>query len=108
MSNEFKTASEFMRHAQAFDTSSILDEEIDAPIVAAQLDLSNAIAELLTDQLELSEPVSAIDVLDVLASLGIVLSSMEDDSHKFNYASIAYFYCIKPELFPQVTEYLSY
>lgn len=109
MSTNFQklsTASQFMRHLESDPKDFNIDTEIDAPIVVAQIDLAEKLAELLTDQLELSDPIQSIDLLDALASLGIVLSSIEEDHHNFNYASLAYFYTLNPALLPEVTDYL--
>jgi hypothetical protein len=104
-----KDASYFMRHAQNIeqDTENNFDIEIDAPIVVAQIHLADKLATYINDEFEMEEPISFHDLLDALSSIGIVMSSIDDDSHRHNYASLAYFYSLNNQSIPEVSEYLA-
>ena len=101
------SAAEFMRHASSTDEPITIDPKVDPPIIISQIHLANMVAELLNDHLELDEnPANFSDILDIMASLGIVMSSIDDYPNGLNYASLAYFYSINNTSIPEVTNYL--
>lgn len=100
-----KNASYFMRHAQNIEND--FNIEIDSPIVLAQIDLADKLTNYINDEFDMEEPISFHDLLDALASIGIVMSSIEDNSHKHNYASLAYFYSLNNNSISEVSEYLA-
>jgi hypothetical protein len=99
--------SDFLRHHSPSELNLSIDSEEDVPVIVAQIDLANELADLINDSCELQDPINGSDILDCLATIGIVMSSMQTDLHNHNYASLAYLYTINPDSIPQVTEYLS-
>ena len=104
-----KDALYFMRHAQNIeqDTENDFDTEIDAPILLSQIHLADALANYINQEFDIEEPISFHDLLDAMASIGIVISSIQEDSHRHNYASLAYFYSLNNNSIPEVAEYLA-
>lgn len=102
----FETMADIMRHSSVDLPSNIDPQEI-APKIITQFNLAQRLADILYDQLELEEHVSVTDVLDALASVGLCLSAIEDVPGQLNYPSLAYFYSLKPDLFPEINQEIS-
>jgi hypothetical protein len=103
----YNDLSDFLRHANNGANETEFDSNIDSPIIISQIELSSQIADYLNEEILEESQVEAIDILDVLASLGIVLSSLAKDVHRHNYASIAHSYAINPNILPEISQHLS-
>lgn len=99
--------SHFLGHVNNGTNETEFDSDIDSPIVIAQIDLATQLADYFNSEILDETQLEIADVLDALASLGIVLSSLEEDTHRHNYASIAYAYSINDKTVPQISKYLS-
>ena len=105
----YNDVAELLRHAKndSIANSNEFDSDIDSPIVIAQIDLASQLATYFNTEFLDETQIELSDILDALASLGIVLSSLEDDAHRHNYASIAYSYALNANTVPEISEYLS-
>lgn len=99
--------SHFLGHVNNGTNETEFDSDIDSPIVITQIDLATQLADYLNSEILNETEVEIVDILDALASLGIVMSSVQEDTHRHNYASIAYAYSINANSIPQISKYLS-
>ena len=99
--------SHFLGHVNNGTNETEFDSDIDSPIVIAQIDLASQLADYFNSEILDEVQLEIADVLDALASIGIVLSSVQEDIHRHNYASIAYAYAINPNAVPQISQHLS-
>lgn len=99
--------SHFLGHVNNGTNETEFDSDIDSPIVIAQIDLATQLADYFNSEILEETQLEIADVLDALASLGIVMSSVQEDTHRHNYASIAYAYSINANSIPQISKYLS-
>lgn len=67
-----------------------IDPKLYEAIIDENIQMAISLTNLLTDQLELTNPISPLDLLDCLATLGFELNTIDEDISEYNWSSLAY------------------